>query len=517
MKITHIIKKVFYSDGSTPLPIKICFVLFIICLFNAISVTSVFSYLPHLVKDFGSTEVDAGRKSGIVASALFISRIFSSLLWGYACDKFGRKISLLLSGGCITISTLMFGFSFNYPWAVVTRFLLGLSMGIDIIAKAFMSDICDDSNLATGLSVAFLGYNVGLVIGPSMAGFLVFPVETYPKIFKKGSFFDTFKIFIPNFIIVLGMTLALLASVFILPKETYNDRDLVLIEDKKDTSMFNIDAYLNCSVDLEMLEKSKHLESESTRLIDSEPSKIKKLWISLKMSSFAKLLRNKDFLLSSTLYGFLTLFTIGYEDLFPVFASTSIDYGGLGMSTSEIGLLYLYVSITMFILQLVLVNKMIDRFGSKKIFISSSLIFGSLMPFIPLISVIKNKTLLRVILWINQVFVRVAMTSGFTAVNIFINNSVESDLVGLANGIGMCTSCIGRAIGPASFGSLFTWSLANKGLSFPFNQYFCFLLILVITIAVSLITLCVPESLNKKKVKSVQKSTVTVTTSVFEP
>ncbi|XP_065660299.1 uncharacterized protein LOC136084084 [Hydra vulgaris] len=516
MKIGFVLKKFFYSEGSTPLPIKICFVLFTICLFNAISMTSVFSYLPHLVKDFGSTEVDAGRKSGVIASAMFISRIFSSLLWGYICDKCGRKFSLLLSGGCIAISTLMFGFSFNYPWAVVTRFLQGLSMGIMVITKAYMSDICDDSNLATGLGVVFSGYNVGLVIGPSMAGFLVFPVENYPKVFKKDSFFDTFKIFIPNFIIVLGMALALLVSIFILPKKTCHDKDSLIIEDKKDSSMFNIDAYLNCSVDLERLKKSQHFKDESTRLIDSKPSKLKKFWISLKMSSFAKLLRNKDFLLSSTLYGFYTLFSIGYEELFPVFASTSIEYGGLGMSSSEIGLLYLIVSISMFILQLLLVSKMIHRFGSKKIFISSSLIFGSLMPLIPLIGVIKNKIILWIILWINQVFVRVAMTSGFTAVNIFINNSVESDLVGLANGVGMSASCIGRSIGPASFGSLFTWSLANKGRSFPFNQYFSFLMILVVTIIVSFISLCVPESLNKKKIESVQKSTVTVTTSDFK-
>ncbi|XP_065660306.1 uncharacterized protein LOC136084085 isoform X2 [Hydra vulgaris] len=143
MKLTFVIKKFFYSEGSASLPIRICFVLF-------------------TITDFGSTEVDAGRKSGIIASAMFISRIFSSLLWGYVCDKYGRKLSLLLSGGCVAISTLMFGFSFNYPWTVVTRFLQGFSMGIMVITKAYMSDICDDSNLATGLGVIFSGYNIGL-------------------------------------------------------------------------------------------------------------------------------------------------------------------------------------------------------------------------------------------------------------------------------------------------------------------------------------------------------------------
>ena len=37
--------------------------------------------------------------------------------------------------------------------------------------------------------------------------------------------------------------------------------------------------------------------------------------------------RNKEFLLSALLYGLYTVFTIGYEELFPVFAATSVQYG----------------------------------------------------------------------------------------------------------------------------------------------------------------------------------------------
>nr|XP_047129804.1 probable peptide/nitrate transporter At3g43790 isoform X3 [Hydra vulgaris] len=375
MKVHAVFRKLFYSEGKTTLPFGICFVLFLINFFNAMTTTSVFSYLPQLVKDYGSTEVDVGRKTGIIASSLFIARIFSSLVWGYISDKYGRKLSLLLTGASVVISTLMFAFTFNYPWAAVVRFLQGLSMGVLVITKAYMADICDDTNLAAGLSVIFSGYNIGLVIGPSMGGYLVFPVEKYNNIFKKNSFFERFKIFIPNIIIVIGMTVSLVASIFFLPKRVVEDKSLYSGTNNDD----------NCNDYGEII--SNLAESDPNRL---KTSKFKKYWIMFGTTRLAKLLRNKEFLISSVIFGFFTMFTDGFEELFPVFASTSTEYGGLGMSTSEIGLVYLTVSVAMLISQILLIEKIIHKFGSKKTFIVSSLLFGAMMPLLPLIVFIKN-------------------------------------------------------------------------------------------------------------------------------
>nr|XP_047129803.1 probable peptide/nitrate transporter At3g43790 isoform X2 [Hydra vulgaris] len=445
MKVHAVFRKLFYSEGKTTLPFGICFVLFLINFFNAMTTTSVFSYLPQLVKDYGSTEVDVGRKTGIIASSLFIARIFSSLVWGYISDKYGRKLSLLLTGASVVISTLMFAFTFNYPWAAVVRFLQGLSMG-----------------------------------------YLVFPVEKYNNIFKKNSFFERFKIFIPNIIIVIGMTVSLVASIFFLPKRVVEDKSLYSGTNNDD----------NCNDYGEII--SNLAESDPNRL---KTSKFKKYWIMFGTTRLAKLLRNKEFLISSVIFGFFTMFTDGFEELFPVFASTSTEYGGLGMSTSEIGLVYLTVSVAMLISQILLIEKIIHKFGSKKTFIVSSLLFGAMMPLLPLIVFIKNTTVLWFILWISEVVVSVSMMSGFTAANILINNSVGSDLLGLANGVAMSVSCIGRSVGIFGFASIYSWSLKNKERPFPFNQYFSFYFILVVIILVSLTSSFIPVSLNKRKIE----------------
>ena len=82
------------------------------------------------------------------------------------------------------------------------------------------------------------------------------------------------------------------------------------------------------------------------------------------------------------------------------------------------------------------------------------------------------------VMCINQILVNANMVN----VNVLINNSVTSDVYGLANGIAMTGSSIGRACSPTIMGSLFSWSLTNikdikgnrKPLGFPFNQYFSF-------------------------------------------
>nr|XP_047142541.1 protein ZINC INDUCED FACILITATOR-LIKE 1-like [Hydra vulgaris] len=108
-------------------------------------------------------------------------------------------------------------------------------------------------------------------------------------------------------------------------------------------------------------------------------------------SRYKKLLRNKNFILSTTLYGMFSLTTVGYEDLFPLFASTNIKYKGLGMSTSDIGLLYLITGFTVIIIQFSIIPKIIAKFGLKKVFSVTTLLFSILVFLLPTMAKIKTK------------------------------------------------------------------------------------------------------------------------------
>ena len=51
---------------------------------------------------------------------------FFSYFWGWLSDKIGNRIALILGSVLMAITTFMFGFSFNFYWALTTRFFQGL-------------------------------------------------------------------------------------------------------------------------------------------------------------------------------------------------------------------------------------------------------------------------------------------------------------------------------------------------------------------------------------------------------
>nr|XP_047140321.1 uncharacterized protein LOC105847360 isoform X2 [Hydra vulgaris] len=79
MNFKLVLQRIIYSEGMNPLKLSVIFSLTFIFFVDGMTMTTVFSYLPKLVKSFGASEVQAGRDAGLIASSLFLSRIFSSL------------------------------------------------------------------------------------------------------------------------------------------------------------------------------------------------------------------------------------------------------------------------------------------------------------------------------------------------------------------------------------------------------------------------------------------------------
>ena len=103
---------------------------------HSYAIASMFSYSGFLAVDAGwSADRDsAGHAVGILAAALPLARVltFSSLLWGLASDRFGRRICLILSMAMLTLFSTAFGVGATGPLyvAVAIRFMLGAGNGI---------------------------------------------------------------------------------------------------------------------------------------------------------------------------------------------------------------------------------------------------------------------------------------------------------------------------------------------------------------------------------------------------
>ena len=85
-------------------------------------------------------------------------------------DTYGLKKMALISGTLLCITTLAFGFSTTFWWALITRFLQGCSIGLLVVCKAYISAVCDNTNMAYGMAIITIAFQTGMILGPAMGG-----------------------------------------------------------------------------------------------------------------------------------------------------------------------------------------------------------------------------------------------------------------------------------------------------------------------------------------------------------
>lgn len=513
-------RRFFHNRTLQNVPALTCFTIFLNVFFYSMSSTVVFSFLPKLVKFFGTSEVNTGTYAGIIASSVFVGRLFFSVLWGYLTDTFGKKNTAILTAVLLLIMTLTFGFSHNFYWAVTARFLQGCAQGQIIVSKSILADVCDDSNMAFGLSVVMTSFTVGIVVGPSVGGFLVFPNENYPEVFKKDNIFTKFPILLPNFIICLGLTLGICFTIKFISQDKVSYEKVQPVV-RKTTRLLNKNIQIYGTIKEESMELSSSEPCQSTKNDDQKETTVSifKRFSNndassssrkdeKKKSKFLKALSVKECVLSCVLYGTFSLVDIGISEMFPILAATSAKYKGLGFTTENIGTVLMVASIFVGILQLTILPKLNNRYGSKKVLIASDLLLAFCCPLLPCIAAIENRIVLWTVIVLLILVIRACIFTCYLSINIFVNNSVEPDLLGSANGLAMTFASLGRLISPLVCGGVYSWSLRNiigldnkNPLGFPFNQFLVFFVLSICAVLGAVLTTFVPDHMNFKKTK----------------
>ncbi|CAL1536148.1 unnamed protein product [Lymnaea stagnalis] len=196
-------------------------------------------------------------------------------------------------------------------------------------------------------------------------------------------------------------------------------------------------------------------------------------------TSIHKLLRLTDVWATIMMYTVFSFTTIAVEDIFPVFASTTHDYGGLGFSTDEIGLAIGAMVLPLLVLQIKLYPYMVSKMGIRKVFLVSAIVSLITCQILPTVRLLHNN---RVWLWICligfQIPFKIATNCCFAGTSLLINNSVTQELAGQVNGLAMMTTAIGRTFAPLVSGVLFSWSVTyGIEIGAPFDTSFPFFVI----------------------------------------
>ena len=178
-----------------------------------IALSSVYPYLPEMMESFDVPEDQVSKWAGITSAIFSLSQALTGVVWGRASDVLGRKPAILAAMFAIMVSSILFGFSRNLTWAVVTRGLSGASNGNIGLMRTAVAEFVPEKELQPmAFSIMPLVWQVGCALGPVVGGLLANPVARYPEVFKGSKLLTTYPFALPNLVAGVFFTFGLLAG-----------------------------------------------------------------------------------------------------------------------------------------------------------------------------------------------------------------------------------------------------------------------------------------------------------------
>ncbi|KAJ7654293.1 major facilitator superfamily domain-containing protein [Mycena rosella] len=405
-------------------------------------------YLNRELDIIGGDEKKVGYYASV--SWFFMIEAFTVLHWSRASDRFGRK-PILLMGLCGTfVSMICFGLSRTF-WALVfSRCLTGLLNGNIGVMKSAMGDLTDPSNRAGGFACMAVVWDVGAAVAPLVGGFLARPQERFPRSFS-GSFWTRFPYFMPC-LAVGGFVLmtCLLALAFL-------EEVCTLLNFAK-------------------------LNSGAHDGVDpSGPLPVRELL-------------TFPVIISISNYASLAFLFISISALLPLILAMPIEIGGLGLSPAKIGLILSAYSAATALFQALFCAKLMQRFGSARVFIAGISMCLPAFALFPVISVVVQRAGLTPVVWFLLACVLAfgaLVDTCFGAIFTFVNASAPTGSRGTVNGLAQTAVSTAHAIGPAMATALFSLSLEKNLLS----GHAVYVVFLCLSALALLLAMCLPAQL----------------------
>eukprot|EP00574_Skeletonema_japonicum_P003136 CAMPEP_0201723570 /NCGR_PEP_ID=MMETSP0593-20130828/7584_1 /ASSEMBLY_ACC=CAM_ASM_000672 /TAXON_ID=267983 /ORGANISM="Skeletonema japonicum, Strain CCMP2506" /LENGTH=580 /DNA_ID=CAMNT_0048214699 /DNA_START=131 /DNA_END=1870 /DNA_ORIENTATION=- len=149
--------------------------------------------LHSLVSSMGLTSAQAES----VSSFFFIGLMVASPFGGYACDRLGRRSSVLYTDGVFFLASLVLFFAQNYNSILAGRFIAGCASGVSLIAAvSYISELASAEHhhahrgalVSTVEASVSLGFLISYLAAYGMTVYLDFE-EGWRILFGAGTFF----------------------------------------------------------------------------------------------------------------------------------------------------------------------------------------------------------------------------------------------------------------------------------------------------------------------------------------
>lgn len=415
--------------SPTPVPWRAVIVIFMLNAVQPLAYELVFPFINQMILEIGVVDdpESVGYYSGIIESLFAVMSFLFVIPCSSISDRYGRKPVVLISIAILGLSTALFGFSKSYWFMIVTRALGGTSAASWSTMKVMLSELTDRSNQGKVFAAFGVAYKIGQILGQPIGGILSHPERNFSMF--QGQFWEAYPYALPC---LFSATFALLGAAV----------GCFTLQETKPVKNFS----------RRRNQSYGSIESEETLL---EEDKSNAPWTSVFSPHVVSILTS----LLTMVFASESLFA-----LYPLFAFTPIQYGGLGCSEATIGT-HMAVRSFISILQMLLFAPLQSRFGTLRVFQMSMLVWPFTIAFFPILNLLKRwevgSMVFDLTLFI-YFFIWGLGNLSWPASSLMINDAAPTpDSLAAMNGISQLAIVLPQAITPAFVTSTFAWSISS--------------------------------------------------------
>ncbi|EKF31672.1 hypothetical protein MOQ_004490 [Trypanosoma cruzi marinkellei] len=471
------------------------------------------------------TPDEAGFLSGILVSVFQLGQIITGKTWGRMSDRFGRKPMIQLGLFFNAVIAIFFGVSPSIEFCILMRFLHGCANGNVIVAKTVIADITDRTTESLGFSAITLFWGVGSIVGPTLGGLLYDPVKN-PKLSHfiltenaALNFFVVHPAVLSMLVTAAFSLLALLSTCLFLPETSKNAVDplLSLCFSRRNTNVLVVEESIEEKSTHDMEDPTFSCISEETdgpsgreevqqggwgssealfveedatyRAIPVEGASTvtgmrqRKLGLTLEgtnncgnkpQSSFGyrEALKSSNTQKVLIMYMCIASTEFALLEVIPLWSIASVEKGGLGLSSADVGWLMGATSVVCVIANINFTSLLRCVQNHRVIWDTSVILWALFSVATPCAIFFPRPWVFTCVAVLNAIR-EVALSWNFALVYIFIARSSPEEHLGSMNGIAQSLGSLSRLLTMLVLPPLFAWSLQGAH-SFPFNHHFVF-------------------------------------------
>ncbi|KAG2046569.1 hypothetical protein BDR06DRAFT_1014610 [Suillus hirtellus] len=479
---TPLLQRPEQPTAKTPLPWDQFWILLLLEMPGFLSVRTLASFIPQLIRDIGVTHGDESQVSYYIGILVSMS---SSLLPLYSWLIFSRATIILCSAypdcfslestvrphraeTCIADSSISSCYFDVFVWAVEDLSWSSAFDPSDAVIKTLLMDITDATNMPKAYGYMPIPVMIATTVGSVIGGLLSRPADRFPDIFGRSELLRTYPYLLPCSISAFLISMIWLV-VYICLKESdvtdwgkggmmtgkiYIRRPWLVFQPLNSASRVRIaHVHVMCAniVKGGFFEQSylKSRQSSSNVIVDpANPGEVQSKPLPLRALLTSKVL---SVMASYTTMG---LFHMAFSSILPIFYATPIELDGLSLDPPRIGALLAASGIIQGIFQLLSYARLHRHFGARTIYITG---VGTGIPIVilfPVTNALARAYGIGMAMWLCaaiQLTLKTSLIMCFPAPN--------HASLGATAGIAEVALAVGRIVGPASAASVFSYSL----------------------------------------------------------